>query len=134
MSDRNWGLIRTGATFEGMVGTLLFFHDPGAALFGRPGKDGGQDMRSSDGIRVFQAKYHRSELAATAIRDAKNEAKQIENYRQPRHGRHAQWQGVAHWRLVTNAPFNPTQKLQWQAGTPRIGGMVMSGYARCSPS
>jgi len=58
MPDRNWGQIRSGATFESLATTLVFFEDSGAALFGRRGKDGGQDARSSDGKCVFQAKHH----------------------------------------------------------------------------
>lgn len=45
----------------------MFFEEAGAALFGRRGKDGGQDARSSDGTRVFQAKHHQDGSAAKAI-------------------------------------------------------------------
>jgi hypothetical protein len=113
MAERKWGAITSGATFESLATTIVFFEDPAACLFGRPGKDGGQDARSGDGKRVFQAKHHKSGSAAAAIRDAKREAKKIEAYRKPGHARHAQWAGVTHWRLVTNAVFNPTDQQAW---------------------
>ena len=113
MADRKWGAITSGATFEALVAAIVSFEDSKASLFGRRGKDGGQDARSGDGTRVFQAKHHESGSAATAISDAKKEAAKIEKYRQPGHTRHDQWKGVTHWRLVTNAVFNPTDKLTW---------------------
>ncbi len=113
MADRKWGAITNGATFEALATTIVFFTDSKASLFGRRGKDGGQDARSGDGTRVFQAKHHENGSAATATSDAKKEAARIEKYRQPGHARHDQWKGVTHWRLVTNAAFNPTDKLRW---------------------
>jgi hypothetical protein len=114
MTERNWGAIASGATFEALATTLVFFEDNGARLFGRPGKDGGQDARSADGTQVFQAKYHAAGSAAKAISDAKKEATKIAAYRTPGHARHAQWNGVTHWRLVTNAAFNPTDEQAWR--------------------
>ncbi len=115
MANRNWGRITNGAMFESLATTLLFFEDPGAALFGRRGKDGGQDARSGDGKRVFQAKYHQDGSAAKAIADAKKEAKKIAKYRTLGHLREPQWRGVTHWRLVTNAAFNPTDQQTWDS-------------------
>lgn len=113
MAERKWGVITSGATFEALATTIVYFEDSKAALFGRRGKDGGQDARSGDGTRVFQAKHHESGSAASAISDAKKEATKIEGYRQPGHARHLQWQGVTHWQLVTNASFNPADKRKW---------------------
>ncbi len=113
MPNRNWGLITSGATFEALATTLIFFEDPKAALFGRRGKDGGQDARSGDGLRVFQAKHHEDGSATKAIADAKSEAAKIAEYRKPGHFRYLQWKGVTHWRLVTNAVFNPTDRQRW---------------------
>src|SRR5229473_7513489 len=113
MADRNWGLISTGATFEALVTTLVFFEDSKAALFGRRGQDGGQDARSGDGTRVFQVKHHEDGSAAKAIRDAKKEAAKIARYRKPGHARSEQWKGVARWTLVTNAAFNPSDEQRW---------------------
>jgi hypothetical protein len=110
---RKWGLITSGATFQALVSTIIFFEDSKAILFGRPGKDGGQDARSGDGTRVFQMKHHADGSAASAIRDAKEEAANVAKYRTPGHERHDQWLGVKHWRLVTNALFNPTDRKRW---------------------
>ena len=115
MVERNWGLITNGATFENLATTLVFFEDSKAALFGRRGKDGGQDARSGDGRRVFQAKHHESHSSKSAIADAKKEAAKIRQHRDPNDSRYAQWQGVTHWRLVTNVPFNPTDDQTWKA-------------------
>jgi hypothetical protein len=113
MADRKWGAIASGATFEALATTIVFFEDPKAALFGRRGKDGGQDARSGDGTRVFQAKFHQDGSAAKAIADAKKEAGKLREYRTPGHARYEQWQGVKEWRLVTNAVFNPTDLQTW---------------------
>lgn len=113
MADRKWGAITSGAAFESLATTIVFFKDSKASLFGRRGKDGGQDARSGDGTRVFQAKHHENGSAASALSDAKKEAAKIEKYRQPGHALHDQWKGITHWRLVTNAAFNPTDKLTW---------------------
>jgi hypothetical protein len=113
MAERNWAAITSGATFEALVKTLVSFQDPMAALFGRLGQDGGQDARSGDGTRVFQAKYHEDRRVSRAIADAKGEAKKIRVYRDDHHERNAQWKGVTHWRLVTNASFNPKDRQIW---------------------
>jgi hypothetical protein len=135
MAERNWGALTSGATFEALATTIVFFEDSGASLFGRRGKDGGQDARSSDATRVFQAKHHENGSAAAAIRDAKNEAKKIAKYRQAGHTRHAQWEGVTHWRLVTNAAFNPTDKLKWDTEVVplfRSQGLVADYWERAA--
>src|SRR5712692_8696105 len=106
MANREWNRITSGAMFEALATTLIFFEDPKAALFGRHGKDGGQDARSGDGTRVFQAKHHEDGSAAKAIADAKQEAAKVVEYRKPGHARSEQWKGVTHWRLVTNASFS----------------------------
>jgi hypothetical protein len=118
MANRNWDHITGGAMFEALAATLIAFEDSKAKLFGRSGKDGGQDARSGDGTRVFQAKHHEDSPAAKAIADAKKEAEKIIEYRKPGHDRYEQWKGVTHWRLVTNAPFNPTDLMP--RSTPQI--------------
>ena len=115
MADRNWGLISNGATFEELARVLVGFTDPLAKLFGRRGPDGGQDMCSGDGRRVFQAKYHQNASAAAAIRDAKAEAQKIAKYKQAANKRCDQWQEVREWCLVTNAEFNPADHSKWDA-------------------
>ena len=113
MTARKWGAISSGAEFESMVTTLVFFEDPGAVLLGRSGRDGGQDARSGDGTLVYQAKFHRDASATRAIADAKKEAEKIALYRQAGHALHAQWVGVTAWRLVTNAEFNDNNRQAW---------------------
>lgn len=113
MTERVWGQIIDGATFEALVTTLVCFEDPSAILLGRRGKDGGQDVRSGDRTLVFQAKHHEDGSALKAIADAKKEASKIKVYRAPGNSRYGQWVGVTHWRLVTNAVFNPTDQQKW---------------------
>ena len=108
MSDRNWGLITTGETFESLATTLVFFEDPKASLLGGAA---GRRPRRAFGRRhaSLSAKYH--DGAATARRSRRREGgRQDREYRQPGHDRHDQWNGVTHWRLVTNAAFNPTDR------------------------
>src|SRR6266568_4780766 len=113
MSEPNWGLISSGATFEALALTLARFKDPKASLFGRRGKDGGQDALSGDGKMVFQAKHHADGSAAKAIGDALKEAEKIVEYRKDGHPRAKEWRGVTHWRLVCNAAFNPHDRQRW---------------------
>ncbi len=113
MSDRNWGLIGSGEKFEALVTTLVYFEDAGAALFGRRGPDGGQDVRSSDNTLVYQAKFNAAGSASKAIYAAKSEAKKIEKYRELGDPRERQWKSVNRWCLVTNAEFNNTDKEKW---------------------
>jgi hypothetical protein len=115
MTIRDWAHIKTGSTFEALVQTLLLFDDPLARTFGRPGKDGGQDARSGDDRRVYQAKYHAEPRWSTLLRDAKREAEKIAQYRKPGHARAPQWKAVRQWCLVTNGDFNPTDDQRWQA-------------------
>ncbi len=114
MADRNWGKITSGAMFEALATTLVFFEDSKAALFGRQGKDGGQDARSGDGTLVYQAKHHEDESASKAIADAKKEASKISEYRKSGNSRYEQWKDITHWRLVTNATFNSTDFQRWK--------------------
>lgn len=110
---RSWAHITSGATFEALGTAIIALESPGAKLFGRRGKDGGQDARSADGKTVFQAKHHESEAAKDAIADALAEADKIERYRDPSHGRYEQWKKAEHWQLVTNVVFNPTDQQHW---------------------
>jgi hypothetical protein len=111
---RNWGLIRSGATFEALVSSLVFFEDPLAALFGRAGPDGAQDVRSGDTRRVYQAKFHQDGSAQKAIADAKREAAKISRYRHADSPLRDLWRGVTAWQLVTNAEFNPSDRQRWE--------------------
>lgn len=113
MAQPNWGMIRSGPTFEALLSMLVFYEDPKARLFGRPGKDGGQDVRSGDGSMVYQAKFHEVKNPSHAFSDAKTELEKIRYYRTPDHARYEQWQGVTQWRLVTNVNFNSTDEQKW---------------------
>ncbi|MCC7508388.1 MAG: ATP-binding protein [Planctomycetes bacterium] len=113
MASRNWALIQSGEVFESLVTTLLYFEDPKAALFGRRGKDGGQDARSGDGQTVYQAKHHEKPTPTKAIADAKAEAKKISRLRMPKHPYSGIWGRVCNWRLVTNTNFNANDKQRW---------------------
>jgi len=115
MANRNWSRIESGATFESLAAALVVFEDPGAKVFGRRGPDGGQDVLSSDGRRVYQAKHHQDGSAAKAIADAKNEAAKIAAYRRPGHKNYPIWEGVTDWRLVTNAEFNANDLQRWES-------------------
>lgn len=112
---RNWAMIGSGETFESLATTLVYFEDSAAALFGRRGPDGGQDVRSGDGKLVYQAKHHVGGSAADAIRDAKGEAANVLTYRTEGHRRAPEWKNVTHWRLVTNVGFGPADKQRWAA-------------------
>lgn len=113
MSDINWGLIRSGDTFEDLIRALILFEDPQARLYGRRGRDDGQDARSGDGRIVYQMKFHQSEDASLAIADAKAEVKKIAKYQTTPGLAQEVWQGVEQWILVSNVAFNPRNRQKW---------------------
>lgn len=114
MADRNWDMISSGETFQGLVSALIIFDkDPKAFPFDRPGKDGGQDILSGDGSTVYQAKFHKVPTTAKVLQDARNEIAKIAEYKKHDHARYNQWKGVNNWILVTNAEFNPTDLEKW---------------------
>ena len=75
MSALNWGVIQDGGTFESRIHALLYPEDPAAILFGRPGKDAGQDARSTDGTAIYQAKFRQQLTMDGAIPIALQELK-----------------------------------------------------------
>ena len=113
MSDINWGMIRSGDTFEDLIRALILFEDPQARLYGRRGRDDGQDARSGDGRIVYQMKFHQSENASSAIADAKAEAKKIAKYQTTPRLAQEVWRGVEQWLLVSNVAFNPRNHQKW---------------------
>jgi len=113
MSDINWGLIRSGSTFQDLICSLIRFEDHQARLYVRPGKDFAQDARSGDGLTVYQMKFHQNESASYAIADAKKEVKKITEYLEKPGKSQVIWQGVKKWVLVSNVAFNPANDLQW---------------------
>ncbi len=111
--QRNWGSIQSGATFEALARSIIQFEDPKAKLFGRKGKDAGIDALSSDGIMVYQMKFHQNASADNARNDAKKELEKIQKYQKPDHQNHKLWEKVTHWKLITNADFNPNDNQKW---------------------
>jgi len=113
MSDINWGLIRSGETFEDLICALIRFEDHQASLYLRRGRDDGQDARSGDGRIVYQMKFHQNEDVASAIKDAKAEAKKIAGYKSTLGLKQDVWRGVQEWILVSNVTFNPRDRQKW---------------------
>ncbi|MEA5553853.1 ATP-binding protein [Anabaena cylindrica UHCC 0172] len=113
MSDINWGLIRSGSTFENLICSLILLEDHEARLYVRPGKDFAQDARSGDGLTIYQMKFHQNESTSSAITDAKKEAEQIAKYLKTPGKSQEVWQGVKKWILVSNVAFNSNNELRW---------------------
>ncbi|MEG4281212.1 hypothetical protein QUA62_27680 [Microcoleus sp. MON1_C1] len=113
MSDINWGLIRSGSTFEHLICALIRLEDHEARLYVRPGKDFAQDARSGDGLTIYQMKFHQNESTSSAIKDAKNEATKIAKYQSTPGPAQEVWRGVQKWILISNVAFNPTDELKW---------------------
>ena len=108
-----WALIRSGEAFQSLANTLLLFERPGTRVFGRAGKDGGQDARSADGKTVYQHKHHCAPSFSKVVSDAQGEVAKISGYRQASDKRYALWQNVEEWVLVTNVPVNPIDQARW---------------------
>lgn len=113
MSRLNWSGF-DGAEFESLVHSLLFFEEPDIVLFGRPGKDCGQDAISGDGRHVYQAKYGQILKMDDAISRSKAELAKIREYRQKNHKKHPFWAAVTHWTLVANFETNPFDREKWE--------------------
>ena len=114
MPSLNWGMIRDGGAFESLAHALLYAEDPGTLLFGRPGRDAGQDVRSGDGTVVYQAKFHTAPGMQAAIADALKELEKIREYRKPTHHNCRHWQSASRWVMVTNLLINPNDDSRWQ--------------------
>jgi hypothetical protein len=100
-----------GGSFESLVHAILYAENSEVILFGRPGKDSGQDAKSSDGKVVYQAKYRKDSVSIVEL--AKNELKKIEEYRQNLHDNYRHWKDVEKWILVTNVKTNPNDVIKW---------------------
>lgn len=121
MGRLNWSIF-DGAEFESLVHTLLFFTVPDIVLFGRPGKDSGQDAISGDGTHVYQAKYGRTLSEDDAIARAKEELDNIRKHLKPDDADYRFWEKVKHWTLVANFEKNPWTNEKWQKE-------IVEGYA-----
>lgn len=113
MTERNWGFVSTGDTFERLVADLVSCHDPRSIGFTRPGRDYAQDVLSGDGKTVYQAKYHKSETTKKPISDALSELEQIKKYLDPSHKHYDKWKDIERWVLVTNIQGHPTTTVEW---------------------
>src|SRR5437660_1025451 len=109
----NWSAITDGDVFQSLVSTLILFEEPTVRTFIRPGKDGAQDARSTDGKRVWQAKHHQTPTIGKAIADAFGELDKIKEYRKQSDPNYELWKNVTEWNLVTNLEMNPASELRW---------------------
>lgn len=115
MLDLNWGFVQDGGTFESLMHGIIYAEDPGTVLFGRPGKDAGQDARSSDGAVIYQAKYRQNLSMDGAVQLALAELEYIKKYRKPEHANYAHWQNASRWILVANILTNPNDDADWRS-------------------
>lgn len=115
--NANWGLIREGATFESLMQCLVRAEDPAAHLFGRAGKDLAMDALSSDGARVYQAKFGATMTMNEIIASAKKEVEKIVGYRKQGE---KHWKPVREWTLVTNAAHNVWDEDRWNESVVRL--------------
>lgn len=113
MSRLNWSIF-TGAEFESLVHSVLFFDEPDVILFGRPGADSGQDAITKQKTHVYQAKYGKNLTFPEAIKRAKVELKKIRKYKNEKHPNYPFWKPVTHWTLVCNATINPQDQAKWE--------------------
>ena len=107
-------MVSDGGTFESLVQAILYSENKNTILFGRPGKDSGQDARSDDGKVVYQAKYYQNMTIDDAVRISLKELKKIKNYQAPTHANHQHWKSVQRWVLVANFSINPNDHQKWK--------------------
>lgn len=114
MPALNWGLIQDGGVFESLMHAVLYADDPSTILFGRPGKDAGQDARTSDGTVIYQAKYRQGLVMDGAVDLALEELEKIKTYRQSSHPNFRHWQNAKRWVLFANFSINPNDDAKWR--------------------
>lgn len=112
-TNYNWALIQSGEAFQSLVNTLLQFELPGTRVFGRAGKDSGQDTRSTDNKTVYQYKHHSDASFSKVLSDAGKELTKISKYRAATDPRAIHWQHAEEWVLVTNLTVNPNDTSRW---------------------
>ena len=111
----NWGLIHDGGILESMMHAILYAQDPQTILFGRPGKDAGQDARTADGQIVFQSKYRDGMDMDVAVDLALEELEKIKKYRAATHANHKHWKDATKWVLFANLSINPNDDGKWKS-------------------
>jgi hypothetical protein len=114
MTDLNWSMIGNGLTFQSLVSVIVRHEDVNARVYDRPGKDAAIDIKSGDGICVYQAKYIGDQKFNIAINESLNELKKIKKYRREGHPNNEFWADVKKWCLITNAEWNPGDEKKWK--------------------
>jgi len=94
---------------------ILYADNPSTILFGRPGKDAGQDARTADGITVYQSKYRNGLDMDEAIKLALEELDKIKEYRAAGHANHEHWKAAQNWVLFANLSINPNDDAKWKS-------------------
>lgn len=115
MPALNWGLIQDGGVFESLMHAVLYTNDPQTVLFGRPGKDAGQDARTADGTVVYQSKYRDSLDMDGAVKLALEELQKIEKYRAVTHANYEHWKSANRWVLFANFSINSNDDVKWKS-------------------
>lgn len=114
MPELNWGLIQDGGVLESMMHAILCAEDPQTILFGRPGKDAGQDARTSEGTTVYQSKYRDCMDMDEAVKLAFEELEKIRTYRVTDHANYKHWKDAEQWVLFANLSINPNDDAKWK--------------------
>lgn len=115
MTALNWGFIENGGMMESLMHAILIAEDYHTNLFGRPGKDAGQDARSGDGSVIYQSKYGDSLKMAGAINLARKELEKIKKYREANHPNYKDWKDAKEWVLFANFSINPNDRNKWES-------------------
>ncbi|EAQ78806.1 hypothetical protein DSM3645_29931 [Blastopirellula marina DSM 3645] len=111
----NWGLIQDGGVLESLMHAILYAENPQTILFGRPGKDAGQDARTADGKIVYQSKYRDGMDMSEAIKVALKELEFITKYREKDHANYQHWEHAERWVLFANLSINPNDDAKWKS-------------------
>ena len=112
MGRLNWSIF-DGAEFESLMQTMLLVSNPGMVTFGRPGPDHGMDAISADWKHVYQAKFSTRMSMGKAISLAKDELKNIIEYKKPKDTWYKYWKDVTDWTLLANVEKNPNDAAAW---------------------
>ena len=114
MPTLNWALIQDGGVLESLMHAILYAKDRNTILFGRPGKDSGQDARTADGRTVYQSKYREGLDMDGAISLALKELEQIAKYLDSSHSNFKHWKHAKTWVLFGNFAINPNDDAKWK--------------------
>ncbi len=115
MPTLNWGLIQDGGVLESLMHAILYAENSQTILFGRSGKDSGQDARTVDGTIVYQSKYRRDMDMDEAIKVALKELETITMYLEDGHTNYDHWKNATRWVLFANLSINPNDDAKWKS-------------------